>query len=136
VTPHISEGEHLQLAYSVELSSFTGEGSGSVPPPRQTNSISSEVTVPNGHTVIVGGLSRRDHSETVARIPWLGELPLLEHLLSNRSRNDARTTLFVFLRPIILRDDAFEDLKYLSREELARAEVPDDLPTSEPMLLE
>ena len=53
VTPHISRGEHLQLEYEVALNTFTGAGSAGVPPPRQTNSVQSEVTIPDGHTIII-----------------------------------------------------------------------------------
>jgi general secretion pathway protein D len=60
LTPQISEGDHVVLDYAVTLNSFTGDGGGGVPPPRQTNNVSSRVTVPDGHAVIVGGLKRKD----------------------------------------------------------------------------
>lgn len=44
VTPHISQGDHLSLEYSITLNSFSGTGSGGIPPARQTNSVESEVT--------------------------------------------------------------------------------------------
>jgi general secretion pathway protein D len=136
VTPHISEGNHLQLTYSVELNSFTGEGSSTSPPPRQTNNISSEITIPNGHTVIVGGLTRRDRSSSESKVPFLGEIPILKHLVSSQSRNRNQSTLFVFLRPVILRDDDFEDLKYLSEKDLAEAKLPGNYPESTPMVMQ
>jgi len=136
MTPHISEGDHLHLEYSIALNSFDGGGSDGVPPPRQTNSLSSEITVPDGHTVIIGGLNRTDLGETIQRVPILGEIPVLEYLFSNRSENESETTLFVFLRPAILRDDRFEDLKYLSSRDLTRAGIPGDFPSSEPMMVD
>jgi len=136
VTPHISEGEHVLLQYSITLNSFTDEGGGGIPPPRQTNTVDSEVTVPDGYAVIVGGLSRQDESETITKIPLLGDLPYVKHLFRLITRNRSQNTLFVFLRPVILRDDAFADLKYLSRAELRRAEQPPNLPQSCPVLME
>ena len=56
------DDDHLQLQFNVSLNSFTGSGSNGVPPPRQTDQISSEVTVPDGYTVIVGGLTNRNNS--------------------------------------------------------------------------
>ena len=135
VTPHISEGEHLQLVYAVTLNSFTGVGGAGIPPPRQTDSLNSTVTVPNGHAVIVGGLKRRDLSQTVSKIPLLGDIPILGYLFSSRSLGEAETTLFVFIRPVILRDDMFQDLKYLSERDLRLAELPAEYPTSAPMLV-
>jgi len=135
-TPHISEGDHLQLDYSVTLSSFTGEGAAGIPPPRQTNTINSEVTIPDGYAVIVGGLTRTDHSKTVSRIPGLGHIPIIEYLFSTRSVGDSQSTLFAFIRPVILRDDRFEDLKYLSRRDLELAELPPNFPASGPQLMQ
>jgi len=135
ITPHISEGDHLQLEYSITLSAFTGDSSDGIPPPRQRNEMASEVTVPDGHTVIIGGLTRTDLTESIEKIPILGDLPVLEYLFSTRSKGAVTTTLFVFLRPVILRDDQFRDLKLLSEQELASAGLPSPYPSSEPMLM-
>ncbi|MCC7409235.1 MAG: type II and III secretion system protein, partial [Phycisphaeraceae bacterium] len=135
LTPHISEGDHLQLAYAIELSAFSGEGGAGIPPPRQTNAIESEVTVPDGHTIVVGGLNRKDFSETIQKFPLLGDIPLVKYLFSNRSKNQSENTLFVFLRPVILRGDSFEGLKFLSRQDREAAGLAEDLPTSEPLLI-
>jgi type II secretory pathway component GspD/PulD (secretin) len=60
---------------------------------------------------------------------------LLEYLFSNRTKMDEVTTLFVFIRPVILRDDKFADLKFLSEEDARQAGVPSDLPVSEPITI-
>lgn len=133
VTPQISQGDHLKLQYSVELSSFSGEGTEVAPPPRQTNTVESEVTVPDGHTIVIGGLKRQDFRETIQRIPILGEIPILEFLASSRTINDSESSLFVFIRPVILRDDQFNDLKFFSRRDADRAGITADYPASEPL---
>jgi len=136
VTPHIGEGDHLQLKYSVTLNSFTGEGSGGVPPPRQTNNLTSEVTVPDGYAVLIGGLKRKDLTRTVSKVPLLGDVPILKYLLSDRVHTDVESTLFMFIRPTILRDDQFEHLKYLSDRELRLAGMEPNHPAGEPMIME
>lgn len=75
VTPHIGEGDHVQLEYSVTLNSFTGTGSSGVPPPRQTDQVESKVVVPDGHTIIVGGLNRRSPSKSVTGLAYLSDVP-------------------------------------------------------------
>ncbi|MEM8875888.1 MAG: secretin N-terminal domain-containing protein [Planctomycetota bacterium] len=144
VTPRIAEGDYLRLAFDVSLESFAGEGSAGVPPPRQSNQITSEVTIPDGATVVVGGINQQNVSESVSRIPILGELPLLEYVFSSRSETRSNATLFVFLRPVILRDDRFEDLRYWSGQDLrAAGELgaaglpvdPDGFPTSATMTI-
>jgi general secretion pathway protein D len=136
ITPHISEGDHIQLQYSITLNSFTGAGSAGIPPPRQTNTVDSKVTMPDGHTVIVGGLTRKDLSDTISKIPYIGDIPYIGEFLSSRTKTNIQSTLFVFIRPIILRDDEFEDLKFISGRDLASAKLPSAMPKSEPMIME
>jgi len=135
VTPHIAEGDHLRLEFEVALESFTGDSAAGLPPPRSSNTVTSEVTIPDGATIVVGGINRRDRSETVSRIPILGEIPILEYLFSSRSTSDTQSTLFVFLRPVILRDDHFADLKFYSARDARRAGVAADFPESKPMMI-
>jgi type IV pilus assembly protein PilQ len=136
LTPHISQDDYLRLVYTLTLNNFTGnQASANVPPPRQTNSINGEVVVPDGYTVIVGGLNRHDQTETVSKVPFLGDIPGLKYLFTNTSRTASESSLFVFIRPIILRDDRFQDLKYLSDWDLKKAELSAELPVSGPRLI-
>jgi general secretion pathway protein D len=139
VIPHISEADYLQLEYTVSLSSFTGDpvqqGNTVLPPPRKSDSVQSQVTIPDGSTIIVGGLNTKSAIETIDRVPFVGSIPILEYLFSSRSKTDATGTLFVFIRPVILRDDKFEDLKFMSDRDLHRAGIAGDFPVSEPLTI-
>lgn len=135
VTPRITDDDHLQLDYVVTLNSFTGTGGAGVPPPRQTDEIASSVTIPDGYTVIVGGLNRETAATLDEGIPLLEKIPIVKHLTSHDTKSSSKSTLFVFLRPVILREDKFEDLKYLSDRDIARAcDVP-NFPRSMPVLI-
>lgn len=136
LSPQISEGDHIKLAYNIEFSSFGDGGSDTLPPPKSSQNVSSEITIPDGHTVVIGGLSSSDYGESISRVPILGEIPILEYLLSSRSKSASETTFFVFIKPLILRDDGFADLKHLTRRELDAAGLPGDFPKSEPLLME
>ena len=41
----------------------------------------------------------------------------------------------MFIRPVILRDDKFEDLKYYSDLDLERTTQPANLPVAEPLIM-
>jgi general secretion pathway protein D len=133
LTPHISEKDYLQLEYVVSLSSFTGDSTNGIPPPRQRDAVQSKVTIPDGSTIVVGGLNRKSTSFTKSGLPILGDIPILQYLFTNRTSSEQNTTLFVFLRPVILRDDQFEDLKSLSERDLKPAGLPSNFPASEPL---
>ncbi len=135
VTPTVSEDGYLQLEYTVTLNTFTGEGSEGVPPPRQTNEVRSRVTVPDGYTVIVGGLTSKNSSETYRGLPWIENIPLVRQIAGTTTSNATQTSLFVFLRPVVLQDDRFRDLKYLSLDEARASGSSADAPAMRPMTI-
>jgi len=135
VTPRISDDDHLQLDFVVSLNSFTGAGGNGVPPPRQTDEVSSSVTIPDGHTIIVGGLTRTNTAFTLDGIPFVEKIPILAELTQNSVKTSSQSTLYVFLRPVILRDDKFRFLKFISERDVRYAKLPGEFPQSAPLLV-
>ncbi len=140
VTPHINEDDHLQLEFEVEFSSFTGQGSTvgggvTLPPPRQIDRVGSVVTIPNGKTVVVGGLKGISNSDTFNGVPWTQNIPIIRALTSKTTDSQSTTSFFLFIRPRILRDSRFRDLRYLSDIEVQNADIPGDYPQSSPILI-
>jgi len=136
VTPHINEDDHLQLEFDVEFSTFVGSSiSQDLPPPRQIDRVGSVVTIPDGKTVVVGGLKRTSEGDTFSGIPWAEKIPILRELTSLRTSEDSTMTFFLFIRPRILRDSQFRDLQFLSDLDVEEAMVPGDYPKSQPMLV-
>jgi general secretion pathway protein D len=135
IEPHISHDDYLQLSYALELSNFTAAASAGLPPPSQRNQIESTVTIPDGNTIVVGGLSLKSLRETHDSIPWINQVPVVNWLFGTRTKNTTETTLFVFIRPTVLRDDQFADLKYLSDRKTAAAGIEGSHPQSRPIPL-
>ncbi len=124
VTPRIAEGDHLNLDYNLTFSSFSGASSdATAPPPRTTNSFTATVEVPDGFTVVVGGLEVENDADTVSEVPLLGRIPILGALFQSSTASRTRTRVFAFIRPVILRDDQFADLKLVTEYQLKRAEM-------------
>jgi general secretion pathway protein D len=136
ITPQIAEGSHLILDYSVELSSFTGEAVGGLPPPSRVDSVNSSVTIPDGYTVIIGGLEDRTQSETVSQVPIVGDIPILGELFKSRGRSSSRNRLYVFVRASIERSASFEKLKYWSDAALEETSVDSGLPELQPVWIQ
>ncbi len=132
IKPQIGQGDHLLLTYDVSLSSFIGNAANSnLPPPRQENSVQSSVTIPDGYTVVVGGLELESDSKATTQIPLLGDIPILGEAFKTRNNSRQATKFYVFIRAAVLRDSSFEDLKYLSDVDVARAAVEDGFPEVE-----
>lgn len=141
VTPHITDGWRLRLEVTLSVSSFVGEPADpSLPPPRQENRLETEVSLPDGHTAVVGGLEVTSRSEGSSQVPWLGRLPLLGGLFRSTSTSEQRTRLFVFLRCNVLRREGFEDLRHLTDQSLTdqslgEAGLGEDWPRLEPRVI-
>ena len=136
VRPQIAEGDQLVLDYSVSVSSFVGEAvDPSLPPPRQENRLASVATIPDGYTVVVGGLEIETESEAASRVPVLGSIPLVGSLFENRTRSKVKNRFFVFIRCTVLRSQLFEDLRYVSGIELDEARLEDGWPVLEPRVI-
>lgn len=137
VKPQISSGGYLRLKYETELSSFTGTGSNGIPPPRQQNNIRSDsVTVPSDFTVVVGGFTLDNRRKTVVKVPLLGDIPLVGLLFQDRNTTDRKTSLYIFLTPRVLRDPNFTDLKLLTQGPHTRSQLPADVPTLAPIVID
>jgi general secretion pathway protein D len=134
VTPHIAQGDHLSLDYSFNFSNFTGSGSAGVPPPRTTNTFSGKIAVPDGHTIIIGGMVTENEADAVTELPLLGRIPVLGTLFQSSERARSKSRIFAFIRPTILRDDRFADLRLISEREVENAALKNrDYPESEPL---
>lgn len=124
VTPQISQDGYITLELDLDITNFTGESATpGVSPPRQRRRITTFVTVPDSSTVVVGGLKTSESSKTVSKIPLLGDIPLIGELFKSQRTVERRTNLYIFLRPKILKDANFEDLKNESKKALQEAKT-------------
>lgn len=132
----VNEGDHLLLDYSVSLSAFVGAAANSsVPPPRQENKLQSAASLPDGHTVVVGGIELTADGKATSQVPGIGGIPVLGELFKNRSNTASRSRFYVFIRANILRARGYEDLKYLSEVASSEAGVDDGWPVVEPRVM-
>jgi general secretion pathway protein D len=123
VTPQISQDGYITLELDLDVTNFLGESSTpGVSPPRQRRRVTTFLTVPDSTTVIVGGLKSSTSSKTVSKIPLLGDIPLIGELFKTQRTVERRTNLYIFLRPKILKDANFEDMKRESYDLLKQAE--------------
>lgn len=87
--------------------------------------ITNQVQVPDGETVILGGLRRKVSNDRCEKIPFLGELKGLGKLFSINTMRDSNTEMFIFITPRIVKDPK-EQLTCLRQELLCLR--PGDIP--------
>ena len=67
-----------------------------------TQRIGTQVLVNNGETVVLGGIYQRSLSNTVEKVPLLGDLPLLGALFRRSSENIGKKELLIFVTPKVV----------------------------------
>ena len=116
VTPHISEGDVIQLKVEQEDSSPGAKITDSADISTNKRSIKTTILIEDGGIIVLGGLMQDTVTESEDRVPVLGAIPLLGNLFKSRSGSRQKSNLLVFLRPRILRDqpatEAVSDAKY------------------------
>jgi general secretion pathway protein D len=106
VTPHISEGDTIQLKVEQEDSSPGAKLADSADISTNKRSIKTTILIEDGGIIVLGGLMQDTVTESEDRVPVLGAIPLLGNLFKSRSGSRQKSNLLVFLRPRILRDQA------------------------------
>ncbi len=112
ITPHISgETNYLRLEIEQSIDEFDKSQTsiGGVPPKR-IRKIATSITVPDGQTVAIGGFTFDSQSETIEKIPLLGDLPILGLFFQTRIVNHRKRNIYLFVTPHILREESFKDL--------------------------
>lgn len=109
VTPQITPDDRVILDLTVSkdsvgqiLPSATG---GSVPS-IDTRTITTQVLVNDGQTVVLGGILETERRDTVNKVPFLGDVPGLGWLFRSKGKTDNKDELLIFVTPKILREGA------------------------------
>lgn len=103
VTPQITNDGGVIMKVEVNRE-FAGEVVEQNSQARAINSRSAntKVLVRNGQTAVIGGVYQSDMTESNARVPWLGQLPVVGWLFKSNSKTTEKNELLIFLTPRIL----------------------------------
>jgi type IV pilus assembly protein PilQ len=106
VTPTITADNRVYLMINVKkdaLANFVDTPNGKVPQ-IDTREINTSVLVDNGQTVVLGGIYEITKSNTISKVPGLGDIPGVGALFRKTSRNNNKAELLIFVTPRILSD--------------------------------
>ena len=107
VTPFITTDNMVEMILAPEISSISKTESipvsiGVTAPVIDRRSADTVVVTPDGQTVIIGGLIANQKSESVSKIPFLGDIPYLGIAFRSTQKKDIKTELLIFLTPRIV----------------------------------
>lgn len=65
--------------------------------------ITTAVLIEDGQTVVIGGVYEFSDRNSVSKVPFLGDLPILGNLFKTKGRSKAKAELLIFVTPRVLR---------------------------------
>jgi general secretion pathway protein D len=112
VTPFITKDGMVEMIVAPQISrldptisipiSTTANGQTISTPVIDIRSANTVVDTPDGLPVIIGGLIQDTKTDTITKIPLLGDIPLLGNLFQRKQKDDAKSELIIFLTPHIV----------------------------------
>ena len=104
IVPHINQGGSLRLEVATEVVRIKENSADT--PTTYKRTASTTVVLNDSDTVVIGGIIGHDSSENEWKIPVLGDIPGLGWLFKTKSSSSAKTNMFIFITPRIVRNPA------------------------------
>jgi general secretion pathway protein D len=134
-TPQITEGNLVRLKVYQETTALVADGVGDVNdvgPTFTTRKISNTVLAQNGQTVVLGGLISTNKTDTVSKVPLLGDIPILGWFFKRTKHNEIKTNLLVFITPTIIKNiEELNAVTFNNRRQMDELQNPADESTTE-----
>jgi len=106
VTPHATPDNRIfmkiQATKNAPDNSLLGAGG---QPSIRKNEATTEILLTDGETAVIGGILVLDRGQTVNKIPFFGDLPLIGWLFKSTSTREEKRELLIFITPRIVKQD-------------------------------
>jgi len=106
VKPQINEGDAIKLDIDQAVDAITAGDAGTANLVTSQRTIKTSVMVDDGQIIVLGGLIADDENNTVQKVPFLGDIPIIGAMFRYKRNVKDKKNLMVFLHPTILRDGA------------------------------
>jgi general secretion pathway protein D len=105
LTPHLLADGEVAIHASIEISSVGANVSvgGVTEPTFGERKIEHDIRLKEGEVSVLGGLIQTTVTNTVAGVPFLGDIPLLRYLFSTEHADRQETEVLVMLTPRVIR---------------------------------
>jgi type IV pilus assembly protein PilQ len=104
VTPQITPDGKVLMNLKINKDNVNPKLSTSYGLAIDTKNVKTDVLVENGGTVVIGGIYVQESRNTVTRVPFFGDLPVLGNLFRKTDNADNRRELLIFVTPKIVAD--------------------------------
>ncbi|MCB6183679.1 pilus (MSHA type) biogenesis protein MshL [Leeia sp. TBRC 13508] len=146
VLPQISNDDQVMLNIRPTISRITGYKQDPVPqlmnasfqnlvPEIQVRELESILKVPDGQVVVLGGLMQDEIQKTRDGVPILNRIPLVGDLFAYQDQKVVKSELVIFLRPVIIKNNRFQQITNAHHAVLPTAEFLTSALIDEPQVV-
>jgi len=125
VTPHITPEGIVEMTVAPQISTRSGEtvtvSAGVAVPVIAKRAAQTACIVPDGMTIVIGGLMQDHETQEVHKVPILGDIPWAGTLFRRTIRSKTKTELLIFLTPHVVQ--RVTDLQTLATSESKKADL-------------
>ena len=127
IKPQISEGDYIRMDINQEISAVKDSKGQAIDLITTKRSAKTSVVVKDKETVVIGGLIQDNEQETVSKVPFLGDIPLLGWLFKTKSKTRNKTNLMILLTPHIVKDATdLAEMTRIQRQAFGESEKKSD----------
>ncbi|WP_456426034.1 type II secretion system secretin GspD [Desulfurobacterium sp.] len=108
ITPHISVDKSVVMETHLEVNDVIGYekpdigGIQYVVPITSERELDTTIKVPDGKTIVLGGLISKRTIKTMEGVPLLSSIPVVGNLFKYNSEDTEKTNLFIFMTPYVV----------------------------------
>lgn len=104
VKPQITPDNKILMDITVNKDSMGAQvlGAAGGAPAIDTKQIATKVLVANGDTLVIGGIYTQEDANNVAKVPLLGDLPVLGNAFKTTSKISNKKELLIFVTPRVV----------------------------------
>ncbi len=107
ILPQVNESDYVRLEVDQEVSDIKGAGGlGAGTPITTRRNAKTVVLVKDQSTIVIGGLIRDVENDTIEKVPFLGDIPLVGLLFRNTSTITTKQNLVLMLTPYIIESES------------------------------
>ncbi|MGD8292892.1 MAG: type II secretion system secretin GspD [Desulfobacterales bacterium] len=109
ITPHVTEDRLVRMQINFEVTTINQAATlttSSTLPVTNKRTVDTTVIVKDDQTVVIGGLIDDSSTTNENKVPALGDVPLLGWLFRNKSENNVKTNLYIFITPKVIKNPA------------------------------
>ena len=104
ITPHVNASDYVRLEIDNEISDVLAANYNNLGPATNKRTLKTVAVVRDQQPVVLGGIMKDSISESVTKIPILGDIPILGYLFKTRHKETSKQMLLIILTPYIIND--------------------------------